>query len=204
MNAPLAGIPPDRFREQMMQRMLSFNRKEIDQLLTAIRKRRINKDCPPRLLANLAFGHKCRYGCHFGKRGAGISVNEDVYPCHRLAGMEEMRTGNIADYHVDGLNDYHWAAVDSLPECRNCWARYYCGGGCFYFNKAHTGNLHRPEALDCTEKKALFEGFIHLYCQLDDGDKEYVESILSYQLIRLAYLKPEFEQIPVRVQKSHW
>ena len=89
-----------------------------------------------------------------------------------------MRMGNIADCRAE-LNDYHLAVVDNLPGCRGCWARYLCGGGCFYDNKAHTGDMRQPDTLDCTEKKAMFEGLIHVYCQLDDEDKAYVKDLLK-------------------------
>jgi uncharacterized protein len=39
--------------------------------------------------------------------------------------------------------------------------------------------MHRPEPRDCKERKAMFEGLIHVYCRLDDGDKEYLQEILK-------------------------
>jgi uncharacterized protein len=182
LNAQRVGMPPEELGEQMLERMQAFNRKEIGQLLATIRGRKINRDCPPALLpsmAGIASGQKRHYGCGVGKGMAGISATGDIYPCHRFAGLEEMRMGNIAGYRAGGLNDYYRAVVDHSPECRSCWARYFCGGGCFYLNKAHTGDMRRPEALDCRERKAMFEGLIHVYCQLDDGDKEYVKDILK-------------------------
>lgn len=176
------GASPDGLGEQMLERMLAFHRREVDQLLIAIRERKINKECFPALLPTMAAmysGQKRIYGCGIGKGMAGISVTGDIYPCHRFVGQADMRLGNIAGYHIDGSNDYHRATVKRLPECRYCWARYYCGGGCFYHNKAHTGDMHRPEPRDCKERKAMFEGLIHVYCRLDDGDKEYLQEILK-------------------------
>lgn len=93
--------------------------------------------------------------------------------------QEALRLGNISDYHAGGVNDYHRAIVDHLPECRSCLARYYCGGGCFYHNMANTGDMHRPDALDCQERKATYEGLIQVYCRLDEGEKEYLKEILK-------------------------
>ena len=87
--------------------------------------------------------------------------------------------GNIADYNAGELNDYHRAAVDHLPECRNCWVRYYCGGGCFYDNKARTGDMHRSDPFDCRVMKAMVEGLIHLNCLLDEADREYLKDVLK-------------------------
>jgi uncharacterized protein len=162
--------------------MTAYNREEVEELLALIKERRIDKDCPPDLLplmAEMSSGEKRHYGCGIGKGMAGISITGDIYPCHRFAGQEEMRLGNIADYRAEGLNDYYRAVVDHLPECRNCWARYFCGGGCFYHNKAHTGDMHRPEPLDCLERKAMFEGIIHVWCELDEEDRKYLQDVLK-------------------------
>jgi uncharacterized protein len=172
----------DGFGEQELERLKAYNREQTDQLLAYIRERKINKDCPPRLLpaiAGIGSAEKRLYGCGIGKTLVAVSVTGDIYPCPSFVGQEELRMGNIADYNAGELNDYHRAAVDHLPECRNCWARYYCGGGCFYNNKARTGNMHRPDVQVCMEKKATFEGLIHAWCRLDDGDKKYLKDILN-------------------------
>lgn len=167
--------------EQALQRMMAFNRKEAEQLLVAIRERKIHKDCLPGLLpviAELDSGQKRYYGCGIGKGMVGISVNGDIYPCHRFIGLEEFCLGNIADYNVEGSNDYWRAVVDHLPECKSCWARYFCGGGCFYHNKAHTGDMHRPEPLFCRQTKAMFEGVIHVFCELGENDRKFLKDIM--------------------------
>jgi uncharacterized protein len=182
LNAPGTGPAPDGQSETMTQRMLAYNRKEIDELLAAIREKSIVKDSPPAMLslmAEIISGQKRYYGCGVGKGMAAVSVTGDIYPCHRFAGLADMRLGNVADYRAGKLNDYHRAVVDHLPECRGCWARYYCGGGCSYHNKATTGDMHRPDVLACREKKAMFEGLIHVYCNLSEADREYVKEILK-------------------------
>lgn len=183
LNAQCAGTPPSEWlKEQTLQRMLDFNHKEVEQLLAAIRERKIDKDCPSALLlgiTEMASEKKHYYGCGIGKGMAAISATGDIYPCQRFVGQEKMCMGNIGNYSAGGLNDYYRAVVDQFPECRYCWARYFCGGGCSYANKAHTGDMHRPDSLDCRERKATFEGLIHVYCQLDDSDKEYVKDILK-------------------------
>jgi uncharacterized protein len=181
LNMQLAVIPSD--REEASQRMLAFNHKEKEQLLAAIRERKINKDYLPGILhvmTEMDFGQKRHYGCGIGKGMVGISVSGDIYPCHRFVGIEELRLGNIADYHIEGLNHYWRAVVDHLPECASCWARYFCGGGCFYNNKAHTGDMHRPESLFCSETKAMFEGLIHVFCNLSKDDKEFLKGIMNH------------------------
>ena len=176
------GIPAKNLNEQTVRQMMEFNRKELSRSLSDIRERKIDKNFPSPLLfgiAGMAQGKKRHYGCGVGKGMAGISATGDIYPCHRFVGQEEMRMGNIKDYSAGDLNEYYRAVVDNFPECRSCWARYFCGGGCMYINKAYTGDMYQPDSLDCLEKKTMLEGFIHVYCQLDDSDKEYVMDIIK-------------------------
>jgi uncharacterized protein len=172
----------DGFGEQELERLKAYNREQTDQLLASIRERKINRDCPSRqlsIIAGIVSGRKSYYACGIGKARVGISVNGDIYPCHRFVGLEELRMGNIADYNAGELNDYHRATVDHLPECRNCWARYYCGGGCFYFHKARTGDMHRRDPFDCRVMKAKIEGLIHLNCLLDEADRDFLKDVLK-------------------------
>ena len=172
----------DDFGGQTLERMTAYNCKEVDRLLALIKERKIEKDAPPVLLsavADMVLGQNRGYGCAIGKTAVAVSVTGDIYPCHRFVGMEEARMGNIADYRVDGLNVYHRAVVDHLPECRKCWARYYCGGGCFYHNMALTGDMHRPDPFDCRGKKALYERLIHVYSLLDEADRDYLKDTLK-------------------------
>ena len=103
-----------------------------------------------------------------------MAVNGDIYPCHRFVGLENVRLGDVRNYRVGGINDYHRAVVENLPVCRTCWARYLCGGGCFYHNQASTGDMHRPDPLYCRETTIVAEDMIHGWCRLNEDDKNYV------------------------------
>jgi len=87
--------------------------------------------------------------------------------------------GNITNCNMDGLNDYWRSSVDSLPKCRDCWARYLCGGGCFYHNKAHTGDMYQPDEFYCHETKTMFEELIYVLCELDKDDREFLRSVVK-------------------------
>ena len=184
--AILNGLTPeaheDGSQERMSRRLIAYYHEETHKLLAAIRERRIDIHSPPDLflaMSSVALKRKRHHGCGVGKRMVGITITGDIYPCHRFAGQEDQRIGTISDYRVDGANEYHRSIVDTLPECRQCWARYFCGGGCFYHNLAHTGDMHRPEALDCEERRAMYEGLIRVYCQLDEDEKLYVKRLLE-------------------------
>jgi uncharacterized protein len=66
--------------------------------------------------------------------------------------------------------------VDNLPVCRRCWVRYFCGGGCFYQNRASTGDMHQPDPLYCQEIKTICEDLIHGWCGLHEADKDWLRN----------------------------
>ncbi|MEO5357035.1 MAG: SPASM domain-containing protein [Nitrospirae bacterium YQR-1] len=68
----------------------------------------------------------------------------------------------MADYKVEGINDYHRSVVNNLPKCLTCWARCICGGGCFYDNKSHTGDMRKPDTFYCNETRAAAETNIYI------------------------------------------
>lgn len=118
---------------------------------------------------------KRHYFCGVGRGMAAISITGDIYPCHRFAGQNDVKLGNIDSYESGEINKYHRAAVDNLLECKQCWVRYACGGGCFYEGKAARGDIYLPDRSFCRETRALMKIAIPLYLRLDDGDKAYME-----------------------------
>ena len=140
------------------EKMIAFDRAETARLFEADKNRSLYPASPPgslHLLAALAEGKRRHAACGIGRGLHAVAVNGDVYPCHRFVGLTDVRLGHIQDYRVNGLNDYHRAVVENLPVCRTCWARYLCGGGCFYDNRARTGDMHRPDPSFCVETKAM-------------------------------------------------
>ena len=56
----------------------------------------------------------------------------DLYPCHQFVNDPEYRLGNVFDGvdRQDLVSEFKECNVYSRPECRDCWARMYCAGGC--------------------------------------------------------------------------
>jgi len=179
-----SGPCPD--QDQIDERMISMEKSMARDLLRDIKARNLRLETlnstVGSFVGKLISAGKSHYFCSVGKTMAAITTAGDIYPCHRFAGQEDMKLGNIDSYQWSGLNDYHRAVVDNLPECKRCWARYACGGGCYYESKASRGDIHLPDRSFCQETKALLEMAISLYLQLDDEDKTYVKDSLKRQL----------------------
>ena len=81
-------------------------------------------------------GGPCIYkrisGCGSGTEYMAVTPWGDLYPCHQFVGEERFRLGNIWDGVTNTGVQGEFAAcnVYAHPECRDCWARLYCSGGC--------------------------------------------------------------------------
>ena len=71
-------------------------------------------------------------GCGSGTEYFAVTPSGDLYPCHQFVGEERFRLGNIWDGVTNTEIQSEFAAcnVYAHPECRDCWARLYCSGGC--------------------------------------------------------------------------
>ena len=81
-------------------------------------------------------GGPCIYkrisGCGSGTEYMAVTPWGDLYPCHQFVGEEKFKLGNIWDGVTNTEIQKEFAAcnVYAHPECRDCWARLYCSGGC--------------------------------------------------------------------------
>ena len=81
-------------------------------------------------------GGPCIYkrisGCGSGTEYMAVTPWGDLYPCHQFVGEEKFKLGNIwtgvTNKEVQG--EFAACNVYAHPECRDCWARLYCSGGC--------------------------------------------------------------------------
>ena len=97
-------------------------------------------------------------GCGAGCEYVAITPEGDIYPCHQFVGNEDYKLGSLYDGTFDqelsgrfaGLNIY------TREECRDCWARFYCSGGCSAPNLLVNGDIKKPHRVGCElERKRL-------------------------------------------------
>jgi uncharacterized protein len=82
-------------------------------------------------LKQLHRGFSMPYACGAGGGYFSVAVDGTWYACHRAIGQHNYALGNN-----EGLDEARRASflqarhVHGQPECRKCWARYLCSGGC--------------------------------------------------------------------------
>ena len=71
-------------------------------------------------------------GCGSGTEYMAVTPWGDLYPCHQFVGEERFRLGDIwrGVENAEVQGEFASCNVYAHPECRDCWARLYCSGGC--------------------------------------------------------------------------
>ncbi|MCI8442696.1 MAG: thioether cross-link-forming SCIFF peptide maturase [Provencibacterium sp.] len=109
-------------------------------------------------------------GCGCGNEYVAITPDGEVYPCHQFVGMEDYRMGDIFENTIDWnmKADFAKSTVYDKPECRECWAKFYCSGGCNANNLQYGGSIRTPARLSCALEKKRLECAIMLKCSMLD------------------------------------
>lgn len=71
-------------------------------------------------------------GCGSGTEYLAVTPWGDLYPCHQFVGEEDFLLGNV-DTGVTNTSvrdEFKKCSVYSKDKCRDCFARFYCSGGC--------------------------------------------------------------------------
>ena len=101
-------------------------------------------------------GGPCIYkrisGCGSGTEYMAVTPWGDLYPCHQFVGEEKFKLGNLWDGVTNKEIQQEFANVNvyAHPECRDCWARLYCSGGCAANAYHSTGSVTGVYEYGCT------------------------------------------------------
>jgi uncharacterized protein len=99
------------------------------------------------------------HGCGCGNEYLAITPDGDIYPCHQFVGMEEWKMGNVFnnDFKQEIKETFAHRNVYTKEECKNCWAKFYCSGGCTANSYQYSGSIDKPYRLACEMEKKRVE-----------------------------------------------
>ena len=109
-------------------------------------------------------------GCGAGTEYVAVSPEGDIYPCHQFVGEEKFRLGNVQDRDFENhlFEDFNRAHIYNQDDCRECWAKFYCSGGC-HANAYHAnGDLMKPYRIACAMERKRLECAIGIQAYLAD------------------------------------
>lgn len=108
-------------------------------------------------------GGPCLYkrlsGCGSGTEYLAVTPWGDLYPCHQFVGMEEFKLGNV-DTGVEKtelVDEFKLCNVYAKDKCKDCFARFYCSGGCAANSYNFHGNLLDAYDVGCELERKRVE-----------------------------------------------
>lgn len=117
-------------------------------------------------------GGPCVYkrisGCGAGHEYVAVTPEGDIYPCHQFVGNEDFKMGTVFEgelnkEHIELFKNGH---IYNKPKCMNCWARFYCSGGCQANNYNFNKDIHEPYEIGCEMMKKRVECAIAIRAML--------------------------------------
>lgn len=147
---------------RFLEQIVAVNRRGLDSILEGDQP--VAFEYPFYILYYFVARRHALYHCNAGTNLLAVTAEGDVYPCHRFVGMDEFKMGNVTDPDLKESERYNSirnqfieATVDNREGCRDCWARYLCGGSCAKHSFAEHGRIDPPVARHCQYIKTVVE-----------------------------------------------
>ena len=98
-------------------------------------------------------------GCGSGTEYVSVTPWGELYPCHQFVGDEKYSLGNIWDgiTNTEVQDGFRHCNAYAREECRDCWAKLYCSGGCAANAYHATGSINGIYKYGCELFKKRIE-----------------------------------------------
>ncbi len=109
-------------------------------------------------------------GCGAGGEYLAVTPWGDLYPCHQFVGEEEFLLGNVYEgiKNTRLREEFGRCNVYSKPECRECFAKFYCSGGCIANSWHSTRSLNGCYKTGCELERKRVECAIMIQAALSE------------------------------------
>lgn len=135
-------------------------------------------------LSRIHFQQGKRIFCSSGRTTITVNPDGTIYYCQSLESVVAARVGDInAGIDYEKLNRLRPQNVDNVTECRRCWARYLCGGGCaaekYVVPEDMVGHIEQR----CALLRKEWECYLWLYEMLRNHCPEFLNNLESAQSV---------------------
>jgi uncharacterized protein len=113
-------------------------------------------------------------GCGSGTEYLAVTPWGDLYPCHQFVGDEKYLMGNVWDGVTNNemRDEFKCCNVYARPDCKDCWARLYCSGGCAANAYHATGSITGTYEYGCKLFRKRMECAVMMQVAKNIGDAE--------------------------------
>ena len=123
-------------------------------------------------LSNGPCVYKRLSGCGAGRDYVAVTPEGDIYPCHQFVGNEEFLMGNVDTgiVNTDIRDEFKTCNVYAKEGCKDCFARFYCSGGCSANAYNSSGSINGAYEIGCEMQKKRIECAIMIKAALADEE----------------------------------
>lgn len=109
-------------------------------------------------------------GCGSGTEYLAVTPWGDLYPCHQFVGNEEFLMGNVEEgvKNIPLQKEFKRCNVYAKEKCRDCFAKFYCSGGCAANSWNFHGKITDTYEIGCELQKKRIECAIMIKAALAD------------------------------------
>ena len=98
-------------------------------------------------------------GCGSGTEYLAVTPWGDLYPCHQFVGKDEFLMGNVFDgvKNTDLRDEFKLCNVYAKDKCQDCFAKFYCSGGCAANSYNFHGKINDAYDIGCELQRKRIE-----------------------------------------------
>ena len=114
-------------------------------------------------------------GCGSGTEYMAVTPWGELFPCHQFVGDAKYSLGNIYEgvKNTAVQDEFRSCNAYAREECRDCWARLYCSGGCAANSYHATGSISGVYSYGCDLFKKRIECAIMMQVAKElEGDED--------------------------------
>ncbi|MXZ73108.1 MAG: quinohemoprotein amine dehydrogenase maturation protein [Acidobacteria bacterium] len=114
--------------------------------------------------------------CGAGLGLMGVATNGDVALCHRFAGSGDHKLGTVREGVDESAQEAFLDAhhIDRKTDCRTCWARPLCAGGCYHEAYTRYGTTQAPNLHYCEWIRGWTETCLEIYGEIAERNPSFL------------------------------
>ncbi len=109
---------------------------------------------------------KKKYFCGAAFQFLSVTPDGSFSLCHRMISqLSGLNLGAVqsALSIPSALESFNATPVEEKKSCRECWVRYFCGGGCSAAAYARSGSFDEPDSTQCSILQSTVESALGIY-----------------------------------------
>ncbi len=109
-------------------------------------------------------------GCGSGNEYVAVTPQGEIYPCHQFVGQREFIIGNVDEgiTRPDIIDKFKEASVYTKDKCENCFAKFFCSGGCPANSWNFSHDINKVYDIGCEMQRKRVECAIMIKAALAD------------------------------------